>query len=242
MYVHRVWFQWYTVKVCNEQSPQVQDSQCNKAGVHVGVLRCQYTQAGPHGHTMGVLWAPLCAGHSGSQLSVHIRMLCFWGSLLSVVCVIMYVYVRVCVCVCVCAVFQEYLSLLRWNDGNYWALKDAIKRNHAAIAKLVKKFKVPCAWLMYWINILCMYVCMYRIPLIISFLSLLITPFVSSRPSLLSLSLSPLLSSSLSLLTCPFLPAPGCSIPACSPSVEHWQHCSWQQTLFTEGQVAGWGA
>ena len=69
--------------------------------------------------------------------------------MLSVVCVIMYVYVRVCVCVCVCAVFQEYLSLLRWNDGNYWALKDAIKRNHAAIAKLVKKFKVPCAWLMY---------------------------------------------------------------------------------------------
>ena len=39
-------------------------------------------------------------------------------------------------------VLQEYLSLLRWNDGNYWALKDAIKKNHAAVAKLVKKFKV----------------------------------------------------------------------------------------------------
>ena len=48
---------------------------------------------------------------------------------------------NVCTCVCV-LLFQEYLSLLRWNDGNYWALKDAIKRNHAAIAKLVKKFKV----------------------------------------------------------------------------------------------------
>ena len=46
-------------------------------------------------------------------------------------------------CVCVCAVFQEYLSLLRWNDGNYWALKDAIKRNHAAVAKLVKKLRYP---------------------------------------------------------------------------------------------------
>lgn len=46
-------------------------------------------------------------------------------------------------------VLQEYLSLLRWNDGNYWALKDAIKKNHAAVAKLVKKFKVRSAHVLY---------------------------------------------------------------------------------------------
>ena len=154
---------------------------------------------------------------------------------------------NVCTCVCV-LLFQEYLSLLRWNDGNYWALKDAIKRNHTAIAKLVKKFKVHSMnagvlnqYPMYvhmYVQYVCTYVCMYRIPLIISF------PLPAHSSCLLfssfpPFSLSPLLSSFLPLLTCPFLPFPGCSIPACSPSVGHWQHCLWQQSPFTEGQVAG---
>ena len=37
---------------------------------------------------------------------------------------------------------KDHVSLLRWNDGNYWALKDAIKKNHMAVAHLIRKYKV----------------------------------------------------------------------------------------------------
>ena len=39
--------------------------------------------------------------------------------------------------------WQDYLSVLRWNDGNYWAIKEGIRKNHSAVANLIKKFKVP---------------------------------------------------------------------------------------------------
>lgn len=44
----------------------------------------------------------------------------------------------------------------------------------------------------------------------------------------------------------PYLPSlpfsPGCSVPACPPSLEHCQRSSWPQSPFTEGHVAGSGA
>ena len=37
---------------------------------------------------------------------------------------------------------QEYLKILRWNDGNYWAIRQATIRSHRSLVKYMNKYKV----------------------------------------------------------------------------------------------------
>ena len=41
-------------------------------------------------------------------------------------------------CVCV----QEYLRILRWNDSNYWAIRQTTIRSHRSLVKYMNKYKV----------------------------------------------------------------------------------------------------
>ena len=34
------------------------------------------------------------------------------------------------------------MSIMRWNDGNYWALKASIEKSHRSLIKFMKKWKV----------------------------------------------------------------------------------------------------
>ena len=37
---------------------------------------------------------------------------------------------------------QEYLTIVRWNDGTYWALKTKTDKSKRVLAKLTTKYKV----------------------------------------------------------------------------------------------------
>jgi midasin len=37
--------------------------------------------------------------------------------------------------------FKEHVSIMRWNDGNYWALKASIEKSHRSLIKFMKKWK-----------------------------------------------------------------------------------------------------
>ena len=37
---------------------------------------------------------------------------------------------------------QEYLRIMRWNDGNYWAIRQATMRSHRTLVKYMNKYKV----------------------------------------------------------------------------------------------------
>ena len=38
--------------------------------------------------------------------------------------------------------YQEQVSIMRWNDGNYWALKASTEKNHRTLFNFTKKWKV----------------------------------------------------------------------------------------------------
>ena len=38
--------------------------------------------------------------------------------------------------------YQEQVSIMRWNDGNYWALKASTEKNHRTLFNFMKKWKV----------------------------------------------------------------------------------------------------
>lgn len=39
-------------------------------------------------------------------------------------------------------VIQELVSIMRWNDGNYWALKSSTEKSHRSLVRIMKKWKV----------------------------------------------------------------------------------------------------
>ena len=51
--------------------------------------------------------------------------------------------------------------MMRWNDGNYWALKTSTEKSHRALARFMKKWKVCYMYLyIHCVSILCS-ACMY---------------------------------------------------------------------------------
>lgn len=41
-----------------------------------------------------------------------------------------------------CNLYQDHVSIMRWNDGNYWALKASTEKSHRTLVKFMKKWKV----------------------------------------------------------------------------------------------------
>ena len=52
-------------------------------------------------------------------------------------------YVCMYVCPHIANMFvQEYLSIMKWNDRNYWAIKLASEKSHRSLLRFMKKYKV----------------------------------------------------------------------------------------------------
>ena len=39
-------------------------------------------------------------------------------------------------------ILQEFLDILRWNDGNYWSIKESSDKNHKRLFKFIRRYKV----------------------------------------------------------------------------------------------------
>jgi hypothetical protein len=54
------------------------------------------------------------------------------------------------VCVCVfllkyvvfCSITQGYVKIAKWNDANFWAMKQAAEKSHRTLHKFVRRYEV----------------------------------------------------------------------------------------------------